>query len=86
MEEEAAWQAVAATLYAEESIIALAPGKDVSEPDIQMPGYNPWVWVAFTESRYIEVPFATGNPSSYLLPAITRMDVRRGMLGAASWS
>ena len=44
------------------------------------------MWVAFTLSRYIEVPFATGNPSSYLLPDVERLELKRGMLGGASSS
>jgi hypothetical protein len=81
VEEEEAWKAVAATLYDGEAIVALGPAKDTNERAIQPPGYNPWLWVAFTPSRYVEVPFATGNPSSYLLCDVERLEVKRGMLG-----
>jgi hypothetical protein len=81
VEEDEAWKAVAATLYDGESIVALGPAKDINERSIQLPGYNPRVWVAFTPSRYVEVPFATGNPSSYLLSDVERLEVKRGMLG-----
>ncbi len=81
VEEEEAWQAVAATLYDGEAIVALGPARDINERTIQPPGYSPWMWVAFTPSRYVEVPFATGNPSSYLLSDVERLEVKRGMLG-----
>ena len=81
VEEAEAWTAVAATLYDGEPIVALGPAKDVHERTVQLPGYNPWVWVAFTPSRYVEVPFATGNPSSYLLSDVERLEVKRGVLG-----
>jgi len=81
VEEEEAWKAVAATLYDGEAIVALGPAKDINERTIQLPGHSPWVWVAFTPSRYVEVPFATGNPSSYLLSDVERLEVKRSMLG-----
>ena len=81
VEEEEAWKAVAATLYDGEAIVALGPAKDIHERTVQRPGHNPWLWVAFTPSRYVEVPFATGNPSSYLLCDVERLEVKRGMLG-----
>ena len=61
VEEEEAWKAVAATLYDGEAIVALGPAKDIHERTVQRPGHNPWLWVAFTPSRYVEVPFATGT-------------------------
>ena len=61
--------------------MALGPAKDIHERTVQRPGHNPWLWVAFTPSRYVEVPFATGNPSSYLLCDVERLEVKRGMLG-----
>jgi hypothetical protein len=81
VDEEEAWKAVAATLYDGEIVVALGPAKDVNDRTAQPPGHNPWLWVAFTPSRYVEVPFETGNPSSYLLSDVERLEVKRGMLG-----
>lgn len=82
MEEHEARAAIAATLYEGETLKALGPAKDIKEPALKLAEpHNPWVWLGFTEFRFIEIPFANGNVLSQPLPAVHRLELRRGMLG-----
>lgn len=77
MDVQQARTVVDGTLYEGESVLAFGRAVDVNDKTIKFVGYNPNGWIAFTQYRFIDVAEASGNATSYRLPEIEVLELRR---------
>ena len=83
MNGDEAQRVVQRTLRRDEEIGAIGRGSDVNRKGLRFPGHDPNVWLAVTQSRFVEVAEASGEVSSWLLPEIKEISVRKSLVGGA---
>ncbi|MFD3495878.1 hypothetical protein ACFWWB_35865 [Streptomyces sp. NPDC058690] len=69
------------TLYEDETVLAFSAVTDVDTQAPTLVDSSPNFWIAVTQSRFITVGEASGKATSYRLPEIKILEVRRKLLG-----